>query len=593
MLRQFAVVYVDADRIGAEAAAMILAGRRVDMPHDICLHATRHGESLRLDLLFDEGRVGEADVRALGAALIAALGRFAARAKGRRPRRLAGAWRRNSRLQAERAHQIDMLAGRAERAAHPLAAPKGVIRAADGSLPLSMQQTFLLEALRDPHVTDDFRKFWWVSRAFRVRPSIDLKRLNTAAALVARRHDTARTRFIDVGGETRVLTEDSYKPHVELRDFGRVDETEIIRVIEELDQQTPDPFSQALWSITVLRCDTEGDVIYVRAHHSVFDGWSTALFIEETLRAYLGQDLPEAKLTFADYLERYDRSHEPRVLAERDAYFRELLRNPPPAPVLDDDVAISHPNLEFVRAGLAQELVVTVADSQKLEIVERARMSGVSPSALLVGAMSQSISALSGTRDDVLICVPMAMRQDLALRGYLGWVATIAPVRCEVGRHRSLDTLAKQIYDQYQTSMHHLPADFALRRGALHRELGAGGSYLTLFEAGMLTADASRGESSVRDLTRLGADATVRFAGYEIQPIGNGRVRAGCAYHVDIRSFEGPAGHSYRCCYDSDRVSPDSARNLFREVLGRLGVSDASLGTIRENGALVMDPAAE
>jgi hypothetical protein len=237
--------------------------------------------------------------------------------------------------------------------------------------------------------------------------------------------------------------------------------------------------------------------------------------------------------------------------------------------------------------------VVTVADSQKLDIIERARMSGASPSALLVGAMAQSIAAVSGTSEDILICVPMAMRQDLALRHYLGWVATISPVRCKVAQHRSLDTLAKQIFDQYQTSMLHLPADFTLRRGALHRELGAEGSYLTLFEAGMLTADASRGESSVRDLTRLGADQAVRFAGYEIQPIGNGRVRAGCAYHVDIRSFEGPAGHSYRCCYDSDVVAPETARNLFREVLGRLGVSDASLGTIRENGALVMDPAAE
>jgi hypothetical protein len=170
-------------------------------------------------------------------------------------------------------------------------------------------------------------------------------------------------------------------------------------------------------------------------------------------------------------------------------------------------------------------------------------------------------------------------------------VATIAPVCCKISQHRSLATLGRQIYDQYQTSMLHLPADFTLRRGALHREMGIGGSYLTLFEAGMLTADASRGESSMRELTRLGADTAVNLAGYEIQPIGTGRVRAGCAYHVDIRSFEGPAGHSYRCCYDSTIISPETARNLFHEVLDRLGVSGPPLNTIRENSPLLMDPA--
>jgi len=592
LLRQFAVAYVDTGETGADVARSLVRGLRLDMGHDIALTAVREGGAIALELLFDQGRITEADARAVGEALVDALDALGA-GRGSGKSALAGTWRRNRALERERADAVEALARRAEQATRPLAAPAGVVRAADGSLPLSMQQSFLLEALRHPQVTDDFRKFWWVSRAFRVRPSIDFKRLKAAAALVAGRHDTARTRFIETKGTTRALIERSYEPHLELRDFGRVGEDEIVRVIEEFDQRTPDPYTDPLWAITVLRCGEDGDVIYVRAHHSVFDGWSTALFIEEMLRAYMGQDLPAVDLTLSEYLNRYDRSCDSRLMAEREAYFRDLLRDAPPIHSLHEGLGASRPNLEFVHAGIAQELVVTVADSQKLDIIERARMSGASPSALLVGAMAQSIAAVSGTSEDILICVPMAMRQDLALRHYLGWVATISPVRCKVAQHRSLDTLAKQIFDQYQTSMLHLPADFTLRRGALHRELGAEGSYLTLFEAGMLTADASRGESSVRDLTRLGADQAVRFAGYEIQPIGNGRVRAGCAYHVDIRSFEGPAGHSYRCCYDSDVVAPETARNLFREVLGRLGVSDASLGTIRENGALVMDPAAE
>ncbi|NND50151.1 MAG: hypothetical protein HKN60_07850, partial [Rhizobiales bacterium] len=594
LLHQYGMAYIDADGDALSAGLLgdLVGQQRLDMPYDLCLHAVRQAGKLKLELAFDCSRVTRADARAVGDALIGALKTLSGQPRSKAFAD-AGAWRRSGAAENTRARQIENLAERRKISAKPLAAPAGIVAAADGSLPLTMQQNFLLDAWRHPDVTEDFKKFWWVSRTFKVRPSIDLNRLKAAAALVARRHDSARTRFIDSDAGTRVLIEQTYEPHVEMRDFGRVDEAEIVRMIEELDQQVPDPFNDPLWSITVMRCDGDGDVIYVRAHHSVFDGWSTALFIEEMLRAYIGQDLPQPELGLLGYLNRYDRSHEPEVMAEREAYFRELLRDPPALPNLNDGVADTRPNLEFVHAGLAQELVVTLADSQKLEIVERARMSGASPSALLIGAMAQSIDALAGTKDDVLICVPMAMRQDLALRHYLGWVATIAPVRCEVSRHRSLDTLAKQIYDQYQTSMAYLPADFALRRGELHRELGSEGSYLTLFEAGMLTADASGGKSSMRDLTRLGADSSVSLAGHEIQPVGNGRVRAGCAYHVDIRSFEGAAGHSYRCCYDSDVVSPDTAHHLFREVLGRLGVPDSSLGTIRENGTLAMDPAAE
>jgi acyl transferase domain-containing protein/NADPH:quinone reductase-like Zn-dependent oxidoreductase/acyl carrier protein len=589
-LRCFGIVYVNANTVSIDTVQALIRSFQLDMPHDLCLHVTRIDDELSLDLLFDKSRVTAGDIRAIGDMLIKTICKFSGN-KSASNSSFNQSWRLNKSIELSRETAIKKLALQKNPTDLPYSAAHRIVAGIDGSLPLSMQQKFLLEALQNPQATDDFKKFWWVSRAFRVRPTIDLQRLKTAAALVAKRHDTSRTRFIEADGGFRTLIEASFEPHVELHDFGRVDEDEIVRIIEDLDQETPNPFSDPLWSIKVLRCASDSDVIYVRAHHSVFDGWSTALFIEEMLRALMGQNLQESQLKPADYLNKYDCSHDPRIMAEREEYFRNLLQNLPSVPYLSDSAKNQTPNLDFVRSGLAQELVVTVTNTQKQEIIERARTSGASPSSLLIGAMAQAIGVVSGSDDDVLICVPMAMRHDLALRNYLGWVATIAPVCCKISQHRSLATLGRQIYDQYQTSMLHLPADFTLRRGALHREMGIGGSYLTLFEAGMLTADASRGESSMRELTRLGADTAVNLAGYEIQPIGTGRVRAGCAYHVDIRSFEGPAGHSYRCCYDSTIISPETARNLFHEVLDRLGVSGPPLNTIRENSPLLMDPA--
>ncbi|HEX7239401.1 MAG TPA: amino acid adenylation domain-containing protein, partial [Longimicrobiaceae bacterium] len=147
--------------------------------------------------------------------------------------------------------------------------------------------------------------------AFRVRGDLDPATLRRALGEVARRHETLRTRFEAVAGEP-VQTVDPPAPvPLPLLDLGGLREGGRAREAARLaGAETRRPFdlrAGPLFRAALVRLAEDEWVLLATAHHSVWDGWSTGVFVGELAARYpalsRGEAPPLAELPFqyADY----------------------------------------------------------------------------------------------------------------------------------------------------------------------------------------------------------------------------------------------------------------------------------------------------
>lgn len=451
-------------------------------------------------------------------------------------------------------------------------------------LPVSMQQHWLLSTLADPRSTDVYHRFWIVSRSYWVRPNIDVAQLKGIVDGLARRHDALRSRFVMEGGEYRLRIEDKGTNQVIVEDLGDVGEAAALQRVRELTETPLNPLIDPLYVVRVLRCGKAGDLLVCLGHHSILDGWSMSLLVEELMAQFFGLPLAPVELSMADYLRDFDRSHDRAELQRREAYFRRLLAEPPAIPNLGRVSKGVTPNLDMVEAGPGAELVVPLGDRGKAAIAQAVRNSGASETALLLASFAETL-ARNGGVDDATILIPAAMRTDRRLRYFVGWAATLMPVRAKVSQHDSTASLAQSLAGQIRDSMSYLPADFALLDSIQH-ELSEAGSYIALFNAGMQTVDSLYRGSATAAFHRPGGGEQIDFGPVQIEKVGDESVRSESVWELDLRSFDAADGKAIRLGYDTLGFSRDEAEVILAEVLGRLGADE-------EEATLSERPAAE
>lgn len=447
-----------------------------------------------------------------------------------------------------------------------------IISKRGGLLPVSLQQGWLLDSMADPRATEVFKRFWVVSRAYWIRPQIDLSLLRGIVNGITQRHEALRSRFVMENGAFRLRVDQSVADQLVVEDLGDIGQARALERAQILMQTPLDPLNDPLYVVHLLRCGKDGDLLVCLGHHSILDGWSMSVLIEELMAQFFGLPLAPVELGTADFLNEFERSHDPAEMDRREAYFSRLLANPPPTPRLGraaNGVAL---NLDMLEAGSGAELVAQIDQRGKAALTSAVRGSGASETALLVAAFAQTIADRGGV-DDVVILIPAAMRTDRRLRSYVGWVAAPVPVRAKVGEFGSTAELARSLADQIRDSMSYLPAAVPFR-GNLHDQLSNAGSYVALFNAGMQTVDSLYRGSATAAFHRPGGGEEIDFGPVKIQKVGDDTVRSDSLWELDLRSFNSSDGQAVRLGYETLGFTREGAQDILSEVLNRLGVDE-------------------
>lgn len=567
-LRQVGFSFLPADRRDKLAAAgladplLALGDSFNEMRWDMAAEA----DGIRLSLAVDSAVLDEAEARGAVARFATALDELAARDT-------AGDAAPSGTQVSDIAWQAPAAAPAVPKRPMPGAAAPASPAAASRphDVPVSLKQGMVLRPLLKADTNDAYRIGWTLGRAFRIQPRLDIERLRRALLAVEERQEALRTRFaVEDDGSLRAYLVPPGDPPFVVEELDGVD-TATARA-EALHNTPIDPFGGPLYGVTVLRCGTEGDIILALGHHAIFDGWSLGLFVEEMFQAFLGLPLSPVEVGVEEYVRTFERAGDPVAMAERDAYLRALYgATPPPLPNLGRRAKGLVPNLHLNRGARIGELIAFTTPAGQERLQGRARAAGVTETALLSAAYASTLAAHGGV-DEVMVGMPVAMRTDARLTNVINWVAGVALLRADPGAHGGLEGLAGALTEQLNRAMPLLPFDYTFTDGALHDEIIAAGSYLDLYQVGMLAPDRMVRGAATSALQRQGQDESMDFGHIRITPVGSAHLRRWGVFEIDLRSFQSSQGLTYRFTYDSTAFTGGEAKEMFGEVLDRMGL---------------------
>ena len=154
--------------------------------------------------------------------------------------------------------------------------------------PPSMQQLSILEFFESGRIHEAFNQSYVSRRALLFQPGLDLARMRRAIQAVIERHESLRMRFVYENNSWGVVTDSARDDVFVVEDIGPVDEVRLEQLITNCVGPTLNPFTGPMLEIRILRLGKHGDVLLLRGHQIVLDGWSLAIMLGEVFQGYLG-----------------------------------------------------------------------------------------------------------------------------------------------------------------------------------------------------------------------------------------------------------------------------------------------------------------
>ncbi|MEW5928741.1 MAG: non-ribosomal peptide synthase/polyketide synthase [Gemmatimonadota bacterium] len=272
--------------------------------------------------------------------------------------------------------------------------------------------------------------------ALRLRGALDAAALGRSLTEIVRRHESLRTRFPAVDGRPVQRVDPAGPVRPALVDLGGLPPEERGSTLRELAAaEALRPFDLAagpLLRSTLARLDEEDHAVLLTLHHVVSDGWSTGVLVRELSELYAAcsegcePSLPELPVQYADYAAWQRAWLAGDVLEAQLAFWREKLKDAPPALELPTDRP--RPSVPGDRAGRV-DLRLAAETARALRALSRE--GGATLYMTLLAGLQLLLARWSG-QDDVVVGTPVANRTRLETEGLIGFFANTLALRTDL-----------------------------------------------------------------------------------------------------------------------------------------------------------------
>jgi amino acid adenylation domain-containing protein len=429
-------------------------------------------------------------------------------------------------------------------------APAIARRAAGEAWPLSssQQQLWLIDQW-DPGAPT-----YNVALAFRVRGTLDLDALRSAAAGVLARHEALRT-VVHVHDDQPVpVLLESPRLELESIDLRGRSQAEVFDALSGLARRPFDLARDPLLRCSAIRTDEQEHILSIETHHIAFDGFSERVLMHELAALYQGQALTEPPLQFGDFARwQHDWLGLEAARRELDWWRRHLAGA---RTSIELPVDRSRPDGRRF-AGASHDLALPAglaADARRL-----CREEGATPYMLMLTALSALLYRLTG-QDDVLVGSPVANRLSPELEALIGFFSNTLVFRVRMGGNPTFRELLRRVREMALDVYAHQGIPFEKIVDAVNPERAPGVN--PLFQVNLRVSTAAR--------------PVLELPGLEIAPlkIDSGLSRFDLALDVDVLD-EGIFGY-FR--YNSDIFEPATVARLSGELEALLQAALAEPG---------------
>ncbi|WP_028546640.1 non-ribosomal peptide synthetase [Paenibacillus taiwanensis] len=318
-------------------------------------------------------------------------------------------------------------------------------------------------------------------------PAADLNiaALEKALQLVAERHESLRTAFVEVGGKPK----QQIRTDVKLR-LQYIDLTAHMKPEEELerqiwmDKQTPFDLTTPPVTAKLFRLAAHHYCYYVNMHHIIMDGWSTKVIVDEMFAYYrqeafgLPAALPKLPIKYVDYVQDellWERSDEAHGMEQ---YWLKELSHPLPSLRLPGDYEPALPRTHrggYVSASISGHLVDP--------LTQAAKRSNVTLHMLFLACYVMLLHKLTG-EDDIIVGVPVLQRNKPELQHVVGVLINVTCIRVQFDKRTSLADVVAQVKKKTLLGLKNsrLPFERIVSEVNPNRVMGQNPIFSTLFQ---------------------------------------------------------------------------------------------------------------
>jgi amino acid adenylation domain-containing protein len=337
----------------------------------------------------------------------------------------------------------------------------------------------------------------------RLQGSFNHAAFEQAMTELIRRHESLRTKFQVMHGEPVQVIEEAHPfilPVVDLTALPPDAREREAQALAHEEARIPFDLTRAqLLRAKLLRLDAEDHLMLFTMHHIISDGWSLGVLIRELAELYKSfasgaeSKLQELPLQYADYAVWQRGWLKGEVLEAQLAYWRERLKELPPALELPSDR--TRPKVQtFEGATLRFQLSGQLTEDLKT----LSRREGATLFMTLLAAFQTLLHRYTG-QQDIATGTPIANRQRRETEDLIGFFANTLVMRTDFSGRPTFRELLKRVRETALGAYAHQDVPFELLVEELHPERSQ--SYTPLFQTMLILQNAPAEELELPELS--------------------------------------------------------------------------------------------
>jgi amino acid adenylation domain-containing protein/FkbH-like protein len=308
----------------------------------------------------------------------------------------------------------------------------------------------------------------------RLRGALDPLAFERALNAVIARHESLRTRFVNVNGKPAQIIDEEARVKLEVAELSVDALSERESALKRrIHGEVTRPFNlkEQVIRVLILRLAEDEHVLVLTMHHIVSDEWSLDIFFRELGMFYEGfataekVELAELPVQYGDYAVWQHDWLKGEALEEQLSFWKEQLKGSPPALELATDLP-RHRKAHSLAGGTVRRFLSKELEASLRNLAKREEATLF----MVLLAAFKSLLYRYTQQEDIIVSSPMAGRNRLELEGLIGFFVNILPLRTDFSGNPSFKELLRQVRKVTLAACSHQDAPFEKIVEVLHPE---------------------------------------------------------------------------------------------------------------------------
>ncbi len=343
----------------------------------------------------------------------------------------------------------------------------------DEGLPITGWHHRMLSTCGDPACSDRFHEHMLINWAVQITPKADERRINRAFDQLCKRHDILRLSFKKKNGSWQSKIAAKHPTGLLVQSCGEVSDTEFQNKINSIGNEKISIFSDSMIEMHLVKFIGRGDVLIVKIHHAISDGFGVIILIEDLIKYLLNMPILSKAVSHKDYINEWalvgDNREDPTI----PFWENELL--PIQKPVNFGRAAKNLPPLDQMHSSTTAGGKIPLSKGQLNSVNNLATQHGLTLFNYVFASFAEMICQ-EADAEEVYITTFIG-RNDHRLDTYVGFHTNMVVLKYQRDPSRDLHASARYVANKLAQGIANLPTtamrsgskiDIALERKKVH-----------------------------------------------------------------------------------------------------------------------------